>query len=106
MDYISSLPLELFLQIIEYLGLLRDLSSLTRCARHTCWRASQRLFNITFASDCKFQRPELVFQKFTFRAISLDSQRMMQWLVYHKLSGRLNGLVSSFLFSFQYLMLS
>jgi hypothetical protein len=106
MDYIAGLPLELFLQIIEYLGSLRDLSSLTRCARHTCWRASQTLFNITFAGCCKFRRPELVFQRFAFRAISLDSQRMMQWLVYHELSSRLNELVFSFLFLFQYPSLS
>jgi hypothetical protein len=48
----------------------------------------------------------LVFQKFAFRTISLDSHRMMQWLVYHEASGRLNELVSTFLFLFQYLSLS
>ncbi|QGI82399.1 hypothetical protein CEK25_009128 [Fusarium fujikuroi] len=93
MDHIASLPLEIFLQILEYLGSSRDLSSFTRCARYICWRASQWLFDFTFEERCKVRRRELVYQRFTIRAISLDSQRMMQWLIYHELSSQLNGFV-------------
>jgi hypothetical protein len=106
MDYIASLPMEIFLQILEYLRSSRDLSSFTRCARYICWRASQWLFDFTFAVCCKLRRRELVFQRFTFRAIGLDSQRMMQWLIYHELSRELNGLVLPSLFLPQYFVLT
>lgn len=88
----TDLPIELWIQIFDFLTRL-EISFLSKCNHSLNWMLSALFFDTAFARRCRLLRPDLVYTLVFRHAVDQNSQRLVQWLLHHKLRSMLNGYV-------------